>query len=278
MPSNPTLLLLIILLSIPSSTSLSHHLAILRYTGSQFHGVQLNPPQRTVLSVLNEDLKDLCTNFKIASRTDKGVNALGQCCTFDSEVDDSALNVAALNERLPEDLRVTSLRIVNDNFNVHASKWKRYRYRLTSKDDDLDMSVFRKCASHTNRGSNESRKKIKHFKELDVESMHRAASYIVGSHDFAKFQAKNSDKKTSRRTITRCDIEVNETSIEMVIEGNGFLYKMVRILAGSILTVGLGFGEAEGVKEVLEGGEGRVGPTMPPERLCLEHIEYDEFT
>ncbi|GMH58189.1 hypothetical protein TrLO_g12549 [Triparma laevis f. longispina] len=278
MPSNPTLLLLIILLSIPSSTSLSHYLVILRYTGSQFHGVQLNPPQRTVLSVLNEDLKGLCTNFKIASRTDKGVNALGQCCTFDSEVDDSALNVAVLNERLPEDLRVTSLKIVNDNFNVHASKWKRYRYRLTSKDDDLNMSVFRKCASHANRGSNESRKKIKHFKELDVESMHRAASYIVGSHDFAKFQAKNSDKKTSQRTITRCDVEVNDASIEMVIEGNGFLYKMVRILAGSILTVGLGFGEAEGVKEVLEGGEGRVGPTMPPERLCLEHIEYDEFT
>ena len=150
----------------------------------------------------------------------------------------------------------------------------------------------------------------------DVEAMARAAALLEGTHDFGAFQASRGDQKSTVRTIFRCALEPRamgdgvagdgtsadgigrEQAYDIVIEGDGFLYKMVRLIAGTLVTVGMGLAPPEAVLSALSStgsfcptpsasssgmsgprrqrGVIGVGPTLPPERLCLEHIEYDE--
>eukprot|EP00966_Prymnesium_polylepis_P049681 1149897-Prymnesium_polylepis.1 len=132
--------------------------------------------------------------------------------------------------------------------------------------------------------------------------MARAAALLEGTHDFGAFQASRGDQKGTVRTVYRCAVEPRgssaagvdeEASYDIVVEGDGFLYKQVRIMAGTLVMVGMGLAPPETVlvalssEKVVEGGEGSgtpqselrrrgvVGPTLPPERLCLEHIEYE---
>ena len=114
---------------------------------------------------------------------------------------------------------------------------------------------------------------------------------LEGTQDFAAFQASGGDQKSTVRTLYRCAVEprrdVEGDAIDLVLEGDGFLYKMVRIVAGTLTMIGMGLAPAEIIPAALDPAgsgslpkemlrrHGLVGPTLPPERLCLEHIEYE---
>ena len=115
--------------------------------------------------------------------------------------------------------------------------------------------------------------------------MSEAAALLEGTHDFGAFQAAGGDQKSTERTIYRCAIEPHADGYDVVVEGDGFLRHMVRIIAGTLLMVGMGVAPPETVVAALSssGGDqsqlrrrGIVGPTLPPERLCLEWVEYDQ--
>ena len=295
---------IIVALLLPYCSSL-RFLGLVRYNGSAFRGVQRNfaadgSELRTIIGTFAESVSaevEAAKNFRAASRTDAGVSATGQAITFDVPEGTNRLTSEAVNAVLPSDLQVTSLKVVAEDFNVVKCRWKRYRYRLredpgAGEVEGEDASMMRKCISHAARGKRKEeeatddgkrsrRKRVKSFPSLDLEAMRTVASLVEGKHDFARFQAKGGDQKGSVRTIHRCEIEeTGGGGVLLLIEGDGFLYKMVRILAGSILSVGMGLREAVDIKRALdddidgEGGSVAVGPTLPPERLVLEHIEY----
>ena len=301
--------------------------AIASYDGRNFHGVQKNvrtqdgTELRTILSTLEGSLWPALeeeVKFRVAGRTDAGVSASGQVISFDTAADvisvrgapvhASALT-AALNGCLPSDLQLRSVEIVPREFDVTRDcKWKRYRYSLPAlplaADDDDGLRLLEMVARQAARAPSESdgaedgarpgrrrRKAAARQATLDVEAIRRAASMLEGTYDFAAFQASGGDQKSTVRTLYRCAVEprrdVEGDAIDLVLEGDGFLYKMVRIVAGTLAMIGMGLAPAEIIPAALEPSgsgslpkemlrrHGLVGPTLPPERLCLEHIEYE---
>ena len=279
---------------------------------------------RTILSTLEGSLwpaLDQRPKFRVAGRTDAGVSASGQVISFDAEptaagaisvrgapVHASALT-AALNGCLPSDLQLRSVEIVPREFDVTRDcKWKRYRYSLPAlplaADDHDGLRLLEMVARQAARAPSVSdgaedgarpgrrrRKAAARQATVDVEAIRRAARMLEGTHDFAAFQASGGDQKSTVRTLYRCAVEprrdVEGDAVDLVLEGDGFLYKMVRIVAGTLAMIGMGLAPAEIIpaalapsgsgslpKEMLR-RHGLVGPTLPPERLCLEHIEYE---
>ena len=277
---------------------------------------------RTILSTLEGSLwpaLDQRPKFRVAGRTDAGVSASGQVISFDAEptasdvisvhgapVHASALT-AALNGCLPSDLQLRSVEIVPREFDVTRDcKWKRYRYSLPALPlaaDDDGLRLLEMVARQAARAPSESdgaedgarpgrrrRKAAARQATLDVEAIRRAASMLEGTHDFAAFQASGGDQKSTVRTLYRCAVEprrdVEGDAVDLVLEGDGFLYKMVRIVAGTLAMIGMGLAPAEIIPAALDPSgsgslpremlrrHGLVGPTLPPERLCLEHTAY----
>jgi len=106
--------------------------------------------------------------------------------------------------------------------------------------------------------------------------MQAAASRLVGEHDFAAFAAAGHGRVSTVRTVHRCDVEAQGPEVHVVISGNGFLYNMVRIVAGTLVEIGRGRLDPGAVERALTSGNRReAGPTMPPEGLCLEWIRYE---
>ena len=297
--------------------------AIASYDGRNFHGVQKNvrtqdgTELRTILSTLEGSLWPALeqeVKFRVAGRTDAGVSASGQVISFDAEptaadvisvrgapVHASALT-AALNGCLPSDLQLRSVEIVPREFDVTRDcMWKRYRYSLPAlplaADDDDGLRLLEMVARQAARAPSQSedgarpgrrrRKAAARQATLDVEAIRRAARHLEGTHDFAAFQASGGDQKSTVRTLYRCAVEPQGDAVDLVLEGDGFLYKMVRIVAGTLAMIGMGLAPAEIIPAALDPSgsgslpkemlrrHGLVGPTLPPERLCLEHIEYE---
>ena len=300
--------------------------AIATYDGRNFHGVQKNvrtqdgTELRTILSTLEGSLWPALeqeVKFRVAGRTDAGVSASGQVISFDAEptaagaisvrgapVHASALT-AALNGCLPSDLQLRSVEIVPREFDVTRDcMWKRYRYSLPAlplaADDHDGLRLLEMVARQAARAPSESdgaedgarpgrrrRKAAARQATVDVEAIRRAARTLEGTHDFAAFQASGGDQKSTVRTLYRCAVEPQGDAVDLVLEGDGFLYKMVRIVAGTLAMIGMGLAPAEIIPAALDPAgsgslpkemlrrHGLVGPTLPPERLCLEHIEYE---
>ena len=296
--------------------------ARLRYDGSRFHGVQKNvrtqdgTELRTIILTLEEQLwpaLDQQVKFIMAGRTDAGVSATGQVCIFNVQGDEVVVNGApvgvsnlaeCLNTVLPSDLQMTEVVEVASDFDVvRDSRYKRYRYRLPPPrpDDDDDMRVLKMVSTHAARAARErqngdaipvrrlSRRQRRAEPPLAISellAMSEAAALLEGTHDFGAFQAAGGDQKSTERTIFLCAIEPHAHGYDVVVEGDGFLRYMVRIIAGTLLMVGMGLAPPETIMAALSCDNrdnksqlrrrGIVGPTLPPERLCLEHVEYDQ--
>lgn len=226
---------------------------------------------------------------------------------------------AALNSCLPQDIRVLHCDIVPQSFDVaRDSRWKRYRYSIPSETcpSNKHMPMLKVVASHAARPLRRQnsagtvqkatddgtkiavrparRKKANCPPLRDLEAMNEAASLIQGTHNFESFRASGGDQMTTVRHIYRCYVKLREDQgFDVVVEGDGFLYKMVRIIAGTLVMVGMGLmppkaisialGEIDlsesspGVEEttVVKAGLKFTGPVLPPEYLCLEYIHYD---
>ncbi len=237
------------------------------YDGTAYSGWQLQPCAVTVEQRLGEALENLLgepVQLIGASRTDAGVHALGNVAVFDTDTRMPAAKIAyALNARLPEDIRVVSSEETEAGFHPRRRPCvKTYEYRIWN--DTFPNPVVR-LYSHFQYGS------------IDLDRMRRAAAYLVGEHDFTSFCAAGSQVENKVRRIFSLDIEKEGHMITVRVTGSGFLYNMVRIIAGTLLRAGQGYMEPEAVKKALEGRDRQLaGPTAPARGLTLVKICYGD--
>ena len=199
-----------------------------------------------------------------ASRTDSGVHALGNVAVFDTESRIPGEKMAkALNARLPEDI------IIQDSKEVPLDYHPRFQ----------DTRKTYEYTFYNARYDNPVTSRHHHFVyvPLDVEKMKEAASYFLGEHCFISMCSSKAQVTSYVREIYECDVTQNGRYITMRVTGSGFLYNMVRLMAGTLLEVGRGKKEPEWVKEILASKE-RVtpGPKLPAKGLTLIQIEYPE--
>ena len=236
------------------------------YDGTDYCGWQGQPNGITVEEVLNKAVSKL-TGEDIhvigASRTDSGVHALGNVAVFDTRSSIPPERMAyALNQRLPEDI------VIVKSEEVPAEWHPRYR-------DDITKTY--EYHIYNARVPDPLKRRTCAFVSfpMDIEKMRAGAAYLVGEHDFVSFCNVRTNVEDTVRTVNRIAIWQDGAEIVMEIEGNGFLYNMVRIIAGTLIRVGRGFYEPEKVKEILETKKRtEAGITAPPQGLVLKEIRY----
>lgn len=235
------------------------------YDGTNYHGWQLQPNVITVESVLNDKLSELFhEDIKVigASRTDTGVHALGNIAVFDTEARMPAEKVSyALNQRLPEDIRIQKSEEVPQDFHPrHQNSRKTYEYKILNR--EFPQPVYRLYAHFT-------------YVPLDVERMQQAAEFLVGEHDFKSFCSVNTTVESTVRIIYQIQVEKHNNTIVIRVTGNGFLYNMIRIIAGTLMEVGRGKIAPIQIRDILEAKDREcAGPTAPANGLTLMEYRY----
>lgn len=238
------------------------------YDGTMYHGSQIQNNGQTIEGVLNEKLTELLQeeiHVIGASRTDAGVHARGNVFVFDTESRIPPEKFTfALNARLPEDIRIQSSREVAADFHPrHQDTVKTYEYRILNR--KLPLPEYRLTAHFT-------------YEALDLEKMQKACGYFVGEHDFASFCAAGAQVESTVRTIYDLHIEKSGELLSIFVTGNGFLYNMVRIIAGTLLKVGNSQILPEELPGIIEGrNRALAGPTAPAKGLTLVKIRYPDL-
>ena len=239
---------------------------VVAYDGTNYSGWQLQKNAVTIEQKLNEALTDLLGEEIVvtgASRTDAGVHSLGNVCVFDTDTRIPAEKICyALNSRLPEDIVVQDSCEVAADFHPRAGKSsKTYEYRVLN----------RTLPDPTRR-----RDTYFYHYDLDVEAMAKAASYLEGEHDFKSFCSVHAQVESTVRTIYSCTVTKDQDVIRIRVTGNGFLYNMVRIIAGTLIEVGAGKRKPEEMIDMLEKTDRcAAGPTAPAHGLTMIGIEYN---
>ncbi len=240
---------------------------VIAYDGTAYRGWQLQPGHPTIEASLNKALSDLLGDeiFVIgASRTDSGVHALGNVAVFDTDSRLSAEKFCgAVNQRLPEDIRVQSSTEVEPDFHPRrVINYKTYEYRILNR--KIALPTQRLYTTFV-------------YYDLDISMMQAAAQYLVGEHDFKSFCSVKTQAIDTVRTIQRLEVTQTGDVITISITGNGFLYNIVRIIVVTLMKVGRGTYPPEKVIDILKGRDrGLAGPTALPEGLTLVKIEYPE--
>lgn len=248
------------------------------YDGSGYCGWQIQPNGRTIESVLDDAIEKL-TGEKIhvtgASRTDAGVSALGNVAVFDTGSTIPGDKFAyALNRFMPEDVSIVDSCEVSSDFHPrHCDTIKTYEYRILSS--KYPIPQMRNAVWHVPY-------------ELDVEKMREAASVLVGEHDFKSFACVRTTVESTVRCIYSLEVFEDKCYEKYVssplkdaveytirVRGNGFLYNMVRIIAGTLMQAGRGQINADRIREMLDSMDRTTaGQTAPPQGLTLIGIEY----
>lgn len=245
------------------------------YDGTNYHGWQLQPNAATIEGELNRALCALTGEEIVvtgASRTDAGVHALGNVAVFDTTSRIPAEKFSyALNQRLPEDIVIQSSKQVADDFHPrHCDCRKTYEYDIINR--TFPLPAYRNTAYFL-------------YGTLNIEAMRRACQAFLGEHDFASFCAAGAQVQTTVRTIYSLEVEcrplteANVGSADQLltirVKGNGFLYNMVRIIAGTLVEVGRGHIKPEEVAGIIAAKDrAKAGPTAPARGLRLVEIEY----
>jgi len=240
---------------------------IISYDGTHFSGYQVQPGERTVQAELERVLTIMHKGEKIkvtaSGRTDAKVHATGQTLHFDTPLAIPTDKYRkALNVQLPRDIRVLSVEEVVHDFHARYSvTGKRYRYIWSC---ERVQSPFRRHFTVETNGV-----------KPNVDAMQEAAKAIIGTHDFSCFCAANTSVKDKVRTVTTLQFEWHGEELHMVIEGTGFLYNMVRIIAGTLWEVGVGRRAIDNVALVIASEDrDKAGKTAPPQGLYLEKVFY----
>lgn len=241
---------------------------VVAYDGTHYHGWQLQPNGLSIEAVLNQTLSELLKEPIMvigASRTDSGVHALGNVAVFDTENRMPGDKICfALNQRLPKDIQIQSSEEVLMNWHPRKQNCtKTYEYKILNR--KIDMPVNRLYTYFC-------------YFPLDVDKMKQAAAYLVGEHDFRSFCTVRTQAEETVRTIHSLTIERGADDIVVIrISGNGFLYNMVRIIAGTLLRVGTGLYPPKRVEEILDARSRQAaGPTLPAKGLTLINLEYEK--
>lgn len=235
------------------------------YDGTNYHGWQVQDNGITVEEELNRCLSGLLGEpIQVigASRTDSGVHALGNVAVFDTANRMPAEKISyALNQRLPEDIRVQKSEEVPPDWHPrYRASRKTYEYRIYRA--EFPMPVKRLYSYFI-------------YRPLDVGKMREAAAYLEGEHDFRSFCQTGAQVDSTVRTVYSIQLEEQGPDLVIRVCGNGFLYNMVRIIAGTLLEVGQGKREPASMKEALAALDRKAaGPTAPAHGLTLVKYEF----
>ena len=241
----------------------------LAYVGTNFAGWQSQVAQRTVQVVLQQTLAKITRQKDVhaiaSGRTDAGVHALGQVVSvvLDRERPAETLQRALASE-LPRDLVVIDAEEAPPDFHaITSATGKQYQYRIH---DGRVADVFRRQYTwHC-------------FTQLDDAAMHCAAQALAGRHDFSSFEATGSPRRSSVRTISHISVSRDtdhEHLIYIDVSADGFLYKMVRTIVGSLVEVGRGTQDESWIGQILaQQDRNAAGPTSPSQGLFLVKVDY----
>lgn len=240
---------------------------IVAYDGTNYCGWQLQTNGITIEEVLNKALTALLKEPVMvigASRTDSGVHSEGNVAVFDTNSRIPADKICfALNQRLPDDIRVLKSEEVALDYHPRKQNCvKTYEYKILNR--KIDMPTMRLYSHFC-------------YFPLDVEKMRRGAAYLVGEHDFKSFCTVRGQAEETVRTVYSLDIYKSGDLITLRIQGSGFLYNMVRIIAGTLMKVGMGVYPPEHVEEILDARDrNAAGPKAAAKGLTLVSLEYEK--
>ena len=259
---------------------MSRYKMILQYEGTRYQGWQKQTSTQNTIQGKLEDILTRMAGYSVevrgAGRTDAGVHALFQVADFqlkgpNSRVSESLEEIAErdlpkrilsyVNQYLPEDIRIVSVKEVPERFHSRLNaKEKIYCYRIHNA---LVTDVF-------------TRRYTYYFPQyLNIEAMREAAVQLCGTHDYQSFCTKKKLKKSTVRTIYDIEIKKVSNEIQFIYRGNGFLYHMVRILTGTLLQVGIGKLKATDMQEILEAkSREKAGELVPGCGLTLVEVRY----
>jgi len=237
------------------------------YDGTNYVGWQRQKNGTSVQQML-EDAFFAASGQRVgitgAGRTDAGVHAQGQAAHLDTDTTIPPEKLSfAMNAHLPADIKVTNSQEAGGDFHArYGAVAKTYIY--TYYNAQHSSAIYRNTTAHV-RG------------EIDVGAMKQAAQHITGTHDFLSFCASGSEVNTTTRTVYRLDIVREKPFLRIEITGSGFLYNMVRIIAGTLLDAGKGKIAADDVKKIIEGRDRSLAsPTAPARGLVMKQVYYDD--
>ncbi len=239
----------------------------LAYDGTDFNGWQIQPGFRTVQEALEKAIEAVTSQKVFANasgRTDSGVHALGQVVNFYSDTKlKPEVVVRALNAHLPDDIAVSHCCEAGQAFDANKDALRKmYRYVIT--DAPVRSPFLLRYATPSRH-------------RLDVEKMTRASRCLVGRHDFHSFETEWPNTQCSIRNVNYLAINRVGDYLWIDIEANGFLYNMVRAIAGTLMNVGRGYWPVEKVEEILNAEDRKAaGPTAPAQGLFLMRVTYPE--
>jgi tRNA pseudouridine38-40 synthase len=246
-------------------SSMPNYRLTLQFEGTNYHGWQLQPGWPTVQGAVERAVA-VTTAQQVrvlgCGRTDAGVHAEEYVANFkvDSSLPPERM-LHALNSRLPDDVVVTACRLAPDDFHATLdAKGKVYRYTIAT--GPIRPVLDRRFVHWTRH-------------ELDVEAMKQAAAHLVGEHDFSSFVTELAPDRNAVRTVYVIDVVREGRTIKVTVSGNGFLYNMVRTIAGCLMAVGRGLRPPEWVKDVRDARDRKQAfETAPPEGLMLIKVIY----
>ena len=239
---------------------------IVAYDGTNYCGWQIQKNGITIEEVLNKKLtillKEPITVIG-ASRTDSGVHSEGNVAVFDTENRMPADKICfALNQRLPDDIRVLQSEEVAPDYHPRKQNCvKTYEYKIMNR--KIELPTLRLYSYFC-------------YSPLNVELMREGGAYLVGEHDFKSFCTARGQAEETVRTIYSLDIEMAGDLITIRIKGSGFLYNMVRIIAGTLMKVGMGVYPPSYVEGILDARDRKAaGPKAAAKGLTLVSLDYE---
>lgn len=239
----------------------------IEYDGKEFNGWQKQPNKLNIQGNLEKVISDL-TKEEIeiigSGRTDAGVHALGQVANFKTNSNIPIEKFAiAINSRIKQSIRIKKAEEVDEKFHSRLS-CKRKTYRYVINNSNCESAIYRNLETYIP------------FK-LDIEKMQEAAKLFEGEHDFKAFKASGTSSKSSVRKIYKAEVtKQNNNRIYIELTSNGFLYNMVRIIAGTLVEVGEGKITPESITEIIDSkNREKAGKTLPARGLFLLKVEYD---
>ena len=237
----------------------------LGYDGTEYHGFQRQENAVTIQEIIETAIKKVTgetVSITGCSRTDAGVHAMEYVCNFRTESSVPADKFCfALNSFLPDDVSCMASCEVDMDFHArYSAKSKTYTYTIFNAPHR--NPVLCRFAWH-------------YPIKIDIEKMKTAAKAIVGTHDFTAFMASGGQQKTTVKTVNFLNITTDENRIFIEINADGFLYNMVRIIAGTLVYAGVGKLSPEEIPDIIESRDRvRAGITAPPQGLCLKKVFY----
>lgn len=239
----------------------------IEYDGKDFNGWQKQPTKLNIQGTIEQAIKIVTgeeVDLMASGRTDAGVHAFGQVANFktNSNIPIEKIPIA-LNSNLKKSIRIISAEEVDERFHSRLT-CKRKTYRYVINNSEFSSAIYRNLETHIPQ-------------KLDIEKMKQAAKYFEGEHDFKAFKASGTSGKSSVRIIYKAVVyEMPNNRIYIELTGNGFLYNMVRIIAGTLVDVGTGKIQPEDIEKIIESKDRSLaGKTLQPNGLYLVEVNYE---